>query len=48
MNAIVWEASGTAERDTALVMLEQIAGTKWVTVGGGYFGLSKPSLARLS
>jgi transposase len=34
VNAMVWEASGTAERDTALVMLEQIAGTKQVTVGG--------------
>ena len=34
VNAMVWEASGTAERDTALVMLEQIAGTKRVTVGG--------------
>ncbi len=34
VNAMVWEASGTAERDTALVMLEQLAGTKRVTVGG--------------
>jgi transposase len=34
VNAMVWEASGTAERDTALVMLEQIVGTKRVTVGG--------------
>ena len=34
VNAMVWEASGTAERDTALVMLEQIAGAKRVTVGG--------------
>ena len=34
VNAMVWEASGTAERDTALVMLEQIAGTKRATVGG--------------
>ena len=34
VKAMVWEASGTAERDTALVMLEQIAGTKRVTVGG--------------
>jgi transposase len=34
VNAMVWEANGTAERDTALVMLEQIAGTKRVTVGG--------------
>jgi IS5 family transposase len=34
VNAMVWEASGRAERDTALVMLEQLAGTKQVTVGG--------------
>src|SRR3974377_1212557 len=34
VNAMVWEANGTAERDTALIMLEQIAGTKRVTVGG--------------
>ena len=34
VNAMVWEANGTAERDTALVMLEQIAGRKRVTVGG--------------
>jgi hypothetical protein len=33
VNAMVWEASGTAERDTALVMLEQIAATKRVTAG---------------
>src|SRR5713101_821393 len=30
----VFEANGTAERDAALVMLEQIRGTKQVTVGG--------------
>jgi transposase len=34
VNAMAWEANGTAERDTALLMLEQIAGTKRVTVGG--------------
>ena len=34
VNAMAWEASGTAERDTALLMLEQIPGTKRVTVGG--------------
>jgi hypothetical protein len=28
------EANGTAERDATLVMLEQIPGTKHVTVGG--------------
>src|SRR5271157_4251379 len=33
VNAMAWEATGTAERDTALAMLEQIAGTKRVTVG---------------
>jgi hypothetical protein len=30
----VFQANGTAERDAALVMLEQIPGTKPVTVGG--------------
>jgi transposase len=34
VNAIVWEANGTAERDTALMMLEQIPGKRRVTVGG--------------
>jgi len=34
VNAMVWEANGRAERDTALLMLEQIAGTQRVTVGG--------------
>jgi transposase len=34
VNAMVWEATGTAERDTALLMLEQIAGSGRVTVGG--------------
>jgi len=34
VNAMAWEANGTAERDTALLMLEQISGTKRVTVGG--------------
>jgi len=34
VNAMVWEASGTAERDTALVMLEQIPGRRRVTVAG--------------
>jgi transposase len=34
MNAMVWEANGTAERDTALVMLEQIPGRQRVTVAG--------------
>jgi hypothetical protein len=34
VNSEVFEASGTAERDAALAMLEQIPGTKQVTVGG--------------
>src|SRR5438445_6357607 len=34
VNTEVFEANGTAERDAALVMLEQITGTKQVTVGG--------------
>jgi IS5 family transposase len=34
VNAEVFQANGTAERDAALVMLEQIPGTKPVTVGG--------------
>src|SRR5438128_9821030 len=34
VNTEVFEANGTAERDAALVMLEQIPGTKQVTVGG--------------
>jgi transposase len=34
VNAMVWEANGTAERDAALVMLEQIPGNRRVTVGG--------------
>lgn len=34
VDAEVWEANGTAERDAALAMLEQIPGNKQVTVGG--------------
>jgi transposase len=34
VNSEVFEAIGTAERDAALVMMEQIPGTKQVTVGG--------------
>jgi transposase len=34
VNAEVFQANGTAERDAALLMLEQIRGTKLVTVGG--------------
>jgi hypothetical protein len=34
VDAMAWEANGTAERDVALVMLEQIPGDEPVTVGG--------------
>lgn len=34
VDAEVWEANGTAERDAALAMLEQVPGDKRVTVGG--------------
>ena len=34
VEAMAWEANGTAERDAALVMLEQIPGDGQVTVGG--------------
>ena len=34
VDAEVFQANGTAERDAALIMLEQIAGTQQVTVGG--------------
>ena len=34
VDAEVFQANGTAERDAALIMLEQIAGTKALTVGG--------------
>jgi len=34
LNTEVFQANGTAERDAALIMLEQIPGTKLVTVGG--------------
>jgi transposase len=34
VNAMAWEANGTAERDTALLMLEQIPGQRRLTVGG--------------
>ncbi|MGC1647735.1 MAG: hypothetical protein WA741_18085 [Candidatus Sulfotelmatobacter sp.] len=33
VNTEVFEANGTAERDAALLMLEQIPGTRQVTVG---------------
>jgi transposase len=34
VNAMAWEANGTAERNTALLMLEQIPGRQRLTVGG--------------
>src|SRR5208283_3245802 len=34
VNAMVWEANGTAERDAARVMLEQVPGDGRITVGG--------------
>jgi transposase len=34
VNATAWEANGTAERDSALVMLEQVPGDQPITVGG--------------
>ncbi len=34
VDALAWEANGTAERDTALLMLEQIPGNQRVTVAG--------------
>lgn len=34
VNAMAWEATGTAERDTALLMLEQIPGDRRVTAAG--------------
>jgi IS5 family transposase len=34
VNALAWEANGTAKRDAALLMLEQIPGGQRVTVGG--------------
>jgi|SRR5215469_10425284 transposase len=34
VNAMAWEATGTAERDTALLMLEQLPGDRRITVGG--------------
>jgi hypothetical protein len=34
VNALAWEATGTAERDTALLMLEQVPGDGRITVGG--------------
>ena len=45
VNAMVWEATGTAERDTALLMLEQIPGEGRITVGGDKGFDTKPTLS---
>jgi transposase len=34
VSSLVWEATGTAERDAAMVMLQDVPGTRRVTVGG--------------
>ena len=34
VNAMAWEATGRAERDTALLMLQQLPGDGRITVGG--------------
>jgi transposase len=34
VSSLVWEATGTAERDAAMVMLQQVPGSDRVTVGG--------------
>src|SRR6266404_2758522 len=34
VSSMVWEATGTAERDAAMAMLQQVPGTGRVTVGG--------------
>lgn len=34
VDAMTWQATGTAERDTALLMLEQVPGDGRITVGG--------------
>src|SRR5208283_1182555 len=34
MSSMVWEATGTAERDAAMAMLQEVPGTGRVTVGG--------------
>jgi hypothetical protein len=34
VSSLVWEATGTAERDAAMVMLQQVPGSGRVTVGG--------------
>ena len=34
MSSLVWEATGTAERDAAMAMLQEVPGIGRVTVGG--------------
>jgi hypothetical protein len=34
MPSLVWEATGTAERDAAMAMLQEVPGIGRVTVGG--------------
>ena len=34
VSSLVWEATGAAERDAAMVMLQDVPGSKRVTVGG--------------
>ena len=34
VSSLVWEATGTAERDAAMAMLRDVAGSERVTVGG--------------
>jgi IS5 family transposase len=34
VSSLVWEATGTAERDAAMVMLQDVLGSERVTVGG--------------
>ena len=34
VSSVVWEATGTAERDAAMAMLQDVLGTRRVTVGG--------------
>ena len=34
VSSLVWEATGTAERDAAMAMLQEVPGTGRLTVGG--------------
>jgi hypothetical protein len=42
VDAEVFQANGTAERDAALVMMERLGGTEPLTVGGGRRALLRP------